>query len=322
MRLSWEGEEALKTRRQAQNIKRTKDKKPLLPETIKDITSDIESAFKAWVTFGGLGARTRRGCGGLHCEAVTEIPALPGSVFIGEAKQNAFEAWKGAVDVYRQFRQLPRGKKHAKTISTKNGQKTIQVPGRSHWPEADSIRNITGCSLKPRPGLSTSEAPADQNPHDHSTPVVPQDVLPAFPKAILGLPINFHFADSPGKNRPGQSDKDPQDVQLVPLLPNPSGTLEEAERMASPVITRPLWVKGKWHPAVIILDQFLPKGFQVRLKGKKSNKNGGDLSRDLTMSHVVDAKISVARPMRGRSSAIEALAKYLTEEKHFQKVTR
>ncbi|MDR0521905.1 MAG: type III-B CRISPR module RAMP protein Cmr1, partial [Planctomycetaceae bacterium] len=34
----------------------------------KELEKDVEAAVWAWVNFGGIGARTRRGCGALYCE--------------------------------------------------------------------------------------------------------------------------------------------------------------------------------------------------------------------------------------------------------------
>lgn len=322
VRVSWDDAETLKRRRRAQNVARRRNRQVPLPEDIGDISTEIESALRAWLAYGGIGARTRRGCGAVHCKDLTSTPpTILGEIFAGPSAGNALDAWKAAVAVYQEFRQTPRGKKHSKTIQTKNGPKSIQVPGRSHWPEADSIRNVTGCSLKPRHGQSPRDVPADEDTADHSKPVVPAQTLPSFPKAVLGLPINFHFADGPGKNHPGMPNKDPQDVQLVPLLKNASGACEEADRLASPVITRPLWRDGKWYPAVIILNPHLPNGFQVRLEGKKAQAGGIDFSRDFPFTQVVDPKLAVLRPMRGKSSALDALAEFLTTEKHFKEVT-
>jgi len=151
--------------------------------------------------------------------------------------------------------------------------------------------------------------PADEDTGDHSVPVVPEEVLPAFPRAILGLPINFHFADGPGKNRPGQPNKDPQDVQLIPLLPNGTDGLD---RMSSPVITRPLWHDGKWCPGVIILKQHIPNGLRVRLTGRRARANGSDLSCDMSPQHVVNPSLGALAPMRGHASALDALCEFLT----------
>jgi CRISPR-associated protein Cmr1 len=301
----------LARRRKAQNEKRSKASQPVLDPSIVAIDDDITSALSAWLMFGGIGGRTRRGCGAVHCRNVGDaIPKLPAKVFVGPAQSSALEAWKKALEAYREFRQTPRGKVHQKTIQTRNGPKTIQVPGRSHWPEADSIRQITGCALKPPHGTPPSGVPTDEDTRDHSTPVIPGKLLPAFPKAVLGLPINFHFADGPQKNQPASANLDPKDVQLCPVLPDRDGRMEKAERMASPIITRPLWMNGKWLPAIIILDSCLPKSMQVRVEGRNASLTG-DLVHDLPLNRVIDPSLGAIEPMRGKSSAIEALIDFL-----------
>lgn len=310
----------LTRRRRAQNERRTKARQPAFAPSIDSIETDIAEALSAWLKFGGIGGRTRRGCGAVHCHNYAEIvPDLPARTFVGPAQTSALEAWKKALEAYREFRQTPRGKVHQKTIQTRNGPKTIRVPGRSHWPEADSIRKITGCSLKPPTGTPASGVPADEDTRDHSTPVVPDSLLPAFPKAILGLPINFHFADGPNKGAAAVS-LDPKDVQVYPLLPTANGRMEKAERMASPIITRPLWINGKWHPAIIILDQCLPEAMQVRVEGKNASLTG-NLVYDLPLTRVVDASLGRITPMRGKSSAIESLIEFLGT-RSFTEVTR
>lgn len=322
LQLSWDTQEGLNRRRSVQNEQRKIERKQLLPPTIEDISSEIKGALNAWVTYGGIGARTRRGCGAVYCETVTRLnpTVIPGKILLGVAQANALEAWKASVKAYQEFRQTPRGNRHSKTIQTKKGPKTIQVPGRSHWPEADSIRHITGCSLKPQAG-NTGNVPVDEDPHDHSTPVVPSELLPAFPKGVLGLPINFHFADGPGKHANGNSRKDPQDVQLVALIADGSGKPQRVDRMSSPVITRPLWIDGKWYPAVIILDQRSSKGLQFRLEGKKARAGGGDISHDIAVDQVVNPSLGVLRPMRGKSSAVDALVDFLSSN-GFKEVVR
>lgn len=307
-------------RRRAQNEKRSKAGQPVLPSSIEAIDDDISSALSAWLMFGGIGGRTRRGCGAVHCRSLRDfIPKLPARVFVGPAQQSAVEAWQKALEAYREFRQTPRGKVHRKTIQTRKGPKTIDVPGRSHWPEADSIRSITGCSLKPPKGTPPSGVPADEDTHDHSTPVVPDDLLPAFPKAVLGLPINFHFADGPNKGN-AAANLDPKDVQLYPLLPAANGRLEKAERMAAPIITRPLWMDEKWHPAIIILNQRLPERMQVRLEGRNASLTG-NLVHDLPLTRVIDAALGKITPMRGKANAIEAFIAF-AKSQGFTEVTR
>lgn len=297
-------------RRTAQNEQRKKAKKGALPESISSIATEVYEAVVAWVAFGGIGGRTRRGCGAIRCQGMVEsIPQVPARIFVGSAQKTAIAAWEESLIAYRDFRQTPRGKIHQKMIQTGNGKKIISVPGRSHWPEADSIRKITGCSLKPPKGTLSSGVPVDEDTHDHSTPVVPSNLLPAFPKAVLGLPINFHFADGPKKGN-AAANLDPKDVQLYPLLTTANGRIEKAERMASPIITRPIWRESEWHPAVVILKQELPEGFQIRLEGRHAALSG-NLSYDLPLTSVINNPLGALAPMRGKASAIDALIKFL-----------
>jgi len=305
-------ETELRVLRQAQNDRRKKANKDPLPPVIPSPLDEIRACVRAWVRFGGIGGRTRRGCGALFStdiDASTVPTDANFQLYLGPRTANAVDAWGEAVRVYRDFRQSPRGKPHKKKIPSRPD--PITVPGRSHWPEADSIRHITGCALKPAAGTPPSEVPVDIDTNDHSVPLVLPALLPSFPRAALGLPINFYFADSPGKKRPGAKDKDPQDVQLVPLVPGPGGTHRREERMASPVVTRPLWVDGAWYPAVIILDRLLPPGFAVRLEGDMSMAGGGKVSRDVPMRGIADPSLGVLKPLRGQPDALIALTHHL-----------
>ncbi len=322
LELRWANTERLRAMRAQQNRRRLQARQPLLPQDIQDTTPDIDAALWAWLTFGGLGARTRRGAGSIHSDELsspgTKTPTIAARIFVGPNAKTPIDAWRQAVEVYRNFRQTPRGKKHKKTIQTRNGPRTIEVPGRSHWSEADSIRQITGCSLKPIPGTSTPTAPVDEDTHDHSTPVAPASVLPAFPKAVLGLPINFHFSsDGPGKNRPGDPNRDPQDVQLVPLLPTADGRWQQGERMASPVITRAVRINGNWLPTILVFDAPHLDTLQARVVGEKSMAGGGVVSQNISHNQISDPSLGRIVPMRGKASALEALVDYLTKSAHF-----
>lgn len=301
LQLTWSNRAELENRRKAQNSRRRADSKPRLPDIVDDIEPDITAALRAWCAFGGIGARTRRGCGAIFCrDFPSELPALDGAILVAAPRSSALEAWKESLKAYRDFRQSPRGRLHQKTLRLGN---TIRVPGRSHWPEADSVRGITGSALSPGSRSSKLQVPADENPNDHSVPIVPPEILPAFPKAVLGLPINFHFSDGPGKNRPGQPNSDPQDVQLIPI----AGDGEDGDRMSSPVITRPIWLGGKWRPGIVILHQQLPNDLRARLTGRRARSDGTDLSFDLPFDRIVGSALGRLRPMRGKASALDAL---------------
>lgn len=212
--------------------------------------SEIESAVDAWIRFGGIGARTRRGCGSLHSTKL-QLDSLnppPGcDLFLGPpvgvSSADAITAWAQAVTVYQDFRQL----------SYRN-----PGPGRTHWPEPDSIRKATTCSSE-----------------RHKEPMVASSEVGTFPKAVLGLPIVFHFKDA--------RDKDPPDVDLCHNMGH--GGNDKDGRMASPVVIRPVFVpnpkiptEGMWAPAILVLpDAHLAK-LECRLTSKSATfLNGADL---------------------------------------------
>jgi len=182
----------------------------------------IKNAIAAWVTFGGVGARTRRGCGSVACAGV-QVPAggpvssrtlltgIPVTYYVHEPVANAVSAWESAVNAYRDFRQgVP---------FARNKGQNDNVPGRSLWPEPDSIRRIT-----------------DTWDTNHNPYTMPER---GFPRADLGLPIIFHF----------QSKTDPQND------PTLQGRQAGMTRFASPVITKALAVQnGRFVPMIAILS--------------------------------------------------------------------
>lgn len=187
---------------------------------------EVEQTLAAWVMLGGIGARTRRGCGslvltkgslpslsGITDRAAPMLTAIPMSVLQGHPLANALEAWEKAVTTYRDFRQKVH---HARDQST--DRQGRPKPGRSRWPEADSIRRIDG---------------------NHSQGHSPRSKLDcAFPRADFGLPIIFHFIDS----------GDPDDTTL-------EGSADKQTRFASPIITKALAMPdGKFVPMIAVLE--------------------------------------------------------------------
>jgi CRISPR-associated protein Cmr1 len=187
-------------------------------------TDAVRTAIAAWVQCGGIGARTRRGCGSLAWgsgalpispppgrHSADQIPVLAGSRrVLGPEHSDPIRAWTDAVNIYRDFRQ--------KVGFARNPGDAPNRPGRSRWPEADTIRRLTG-----RHAAS----------HSPSHPV-----HPAFPRADLGLPIIFHFKDL----------GDPGDTTL-------EGPRDGRRRFASPVITKAVQVAGRrYRPMVLILN--------------------------------------------------------------------
>jgi CRISPR-associated protein Cmr1 len=175
------------------------------------LANDVNAALWAWLNFGGLGARTRRGCGALHCKEFApsgaaqdairnwiavwwrklalsdskiqrDWPVLRPSVFVPkEPLDKPLMAWNRVVDLLHQFRQ-------GKNIGRNPGQDNR--PGRSRWPEPEAVRRATG----------GSRAKMHQR-LGH----IPDNV---YPRAEFGLPIIFHFKD--------QNAGDPYDTSLEP----------------------------------------------------------------------------------------------------------
>ena len=154
------------------------------PEKFHD---DVRLALSAWIYFGGLGARTRRGCGSLSCD---ENPASLGEILRAapyitlwrKKADNSMSAWSYAVKRYRDYRQYRNGRF-----------------GRSKWPEPDSLRQMTG------------EYPDRHKPRNYLP-------LPSFPRAALGMPIIFHFKD---RGEPNDVELIP-DVKTIPNVENSS----------------------------------------------------------------------------------------------------
>jgi CRISPR-associated protein Cmr1 len=204
-----------------------------------DLRSQVETALHAWVMFGGIGSRTRRGCGSLQVvdddarklNAPTESPnmltTLPASYFVGRPQHDALRAWADAVAVYRDFRQ-------SVGFARNRGQQPNR-PGRSRYPEPDTLRRLT---------------------NRHAPQHVPTHPVRGFPRADLGLPIIFHFMDE----RAG----DPSDQTL-------QGKQEGKQRFASPIITKAAVIDGQIVPLVMVLDSpHVWQGPGVELKGRGS----------------------------------------------------
>lgn len=202
------------------------------------LEQDVKSAVWAWVNFGGLGARTRRGCGALWCQELApssigavqdwfaregagasgparEWPTIPRNLLIGPSTQTPVDAWKTVIGLLQEFRQG--------TGSARNHGQERNRPGRSRYPEPETIRRVTNQRSRRHGRLHC----------------IPDD---AFPRAEFGLPIVFHFPPQQGE---------PRDTVLYPSA---ASNGKPRERMASPLILKPLALaSGKAVPLIIRL---------------------------------------------------------------------
>lgn len=190
----------------------------------KSVEAEINAALWAWETFGGIGARTRRGFGALHLksirvdEQIVALPALtdarkhiekglkdhlvqngnwPDGVphlsndsaryVVADGFDDSLAAWRHLIEKLKRFRQERSGRF-----------------GRSKWPEPDAIRHDTSYS-----------------PRHPPNPAAPRK----FPRAEFGLPIIFQFKDDDVR------DNDPEKTTLEGANHN---------RLASRVILRPM----------------------------------------------------------------------------------
>ena len=247
-----------------------------------DTDKELLSALWAWETFGGIGARTRRGFGSVTCiegskipvegafnsakgvtdyielglkkyvsekalvlrgDEIAKVPRLPNAspnlsqLLKVNSASNPIAAWKSIITKLREFRQARPGR------------------GRSFWPEPDVIRSPTKANMY-------------LGRHVPRATFVRMD---SFPRAQFGLPINFEFFFRHAGN-PDQEKRYDKNGVLNPALrvvkaKDPWGTIlrpEKLERLASPLILKPLLLNGKAYSLAIILQatgvEQLPNG--------------------------------------------------------------
>jgi CRISPR-associated protein Cmr1 len=214
----------------------------------------VLGALWAWIHFGGLGARTRRGFGALATAGGQQLGPFQGlnevlwrrllegpgaegiglwladfasaaapedgtlwppRLWVGPSRTSAGAAHEELVDLLKTFRQ-------GSGVGRDPGDRS---PGQSRWPEPHVLRVLHDPTAR----------------YDHPPPRGLRDQVAGgevgAPRAAFGLPIQFHFKDR------GDSQAD------ATLLP-PGG----AQRLPSPLILRPLRGNGGCFPAVLLLN--------------------------------------------------------------------
>ena len=219
------------------------------PTTQPEQRAQVVEALRWWASFGGVGARTRRGLGAVHVTSgdtglqpvsCREVEAQGGRMVLGRATSRAIDArravdvWTEAVDALKNFRQGP-------NLGRNPGSRPHR-PGRSRWPEPDTIRQRT-----------RQWAPGHEPQHR---------VVGFYPRAAFGLPIVFHFKD-PDDPRA----RNEKGLTLVPKDPG-SSDMKDPDRMASPLILRPYFDGAGCRPLALLLPGWeqcisVPVGFDA-----------------------------------------------------------
>jgi len=253
----------------------------------QNIQTDVESALWAWETFGGIGARTRRGFGALQWldqphpmpvqtnrlesylrdklgkmttreNKIQDIPSVGQQMRfrVTQPFDNPIEAWKHIINELYKFRQARYDKKF----------------GLSKWPEANEIRRLFGINAKLPEGETSVR------------------LVQKFPRAVFGLPINFHMPHDSVIS---------EDLTLEGV---PNDKLDRKyDRLASPLILRPLaCAGGKYVGLAVILNAPTVPPCGLRLKGAQGNPQ---VTERLTLSE--------ARQIEPLGDTTDVLQKFL-----------
>jgi len=328
--IRWYTHEWLQRLREMENQRRKKaGKRPL--EEYKDIQKDVEAALWAWVNFGGIGARTRRGLGAIYClnaskdkclhppsledfepwlkemyvqfdilalksVYIRSWPLLPFEFFVGSKQDDPLSAWHEALKLLKDFRQ-------GKNVGRDPGKG--MASGRSRWPEAESIRELVMQQRGFADRYSCSMKASDER--------IP---IGYFPRAEFGLPIIFELCGEEIHIKDCKKNIKPT------LIPN-----EETERMASPLILRPIRFQDGSSAALAFslrtppLDRAYLKPGECDLK--RGEKIEGCRIRSANLATYPDSPLGPASSegdyRSSSGSALEAFKSFI-EEKGFRRV--
>ncbi len=256
-----------------------------LPSSLKE---QVQRTVRAFILFGGVGGRTRRGCGAVAPateadrqdwlpESMTpetlakflspeprhhgNVSSVHGARYqIGTKQVEAQAAWYSAIDWLREFRQgcnkRTRDVADAGSFARMRpvvGPGAAGRPGRSRWPEADKIRQHYG-----------------PQSFDHQ-PLTGHGPQVVWPRAQFGLPIQFQFQR---RERPGSPRYPQEPPPNVMLVWSPDGDPDKAsDRLASALILKPVALRsGEFVPLALWLHRDLPNTAKVGIQRKSTDK--------------------------------------------------
>ena len=264
--------------------------------------AQVEPAVWAWANFGGMGGRTRRGCGAVLCKElaprdhahlaeqmqrfspqqskVREWPTVVKGILLRtvDPPGDPIRVWDWLIGLFKHFRQGPE-------FARNRGQQPNR-PGRSRWPEPETIRETLG---------------ADRRLSGHQRlPDIPAD---AFPRAEFGLPIIYEL----------RGEGEPPKTSLQPIVDGKPG-----DRMASPLILKPLTLFSGQAVPVIVRLVAPPVNDVVLMQGKHEQRRfDGNAIRGPRLATTGDQPMSHA----ANGSALDAFLAFALS-KGFTEVTR
>lgn len=198
-----------------------------------DEDETVARALRLWASFGGVGARRRRGLGAVRVtDASGELVAAKKEDWEAagckchKMKNNPDEPFRSYLEAVESgLRRLIDFRQKA---GLARGDVRDQRPGGSLWPEANAVRHLTGRAR-----------PANRHALDKDTPI-------AFPRALFGLPIVFQF-----RVHESQGDPNPATLEV-----GDDGEVKR-DRFSSPLIFVAIpEMRGThqvYHPAVLLL---------------------------------------------------------------------
>jgi CRISPR-associated protein Cmr1 len=200
----------------------------------------VLDAIHAWLAIGGLGARTSRGLGKLALQNGTMPDDLAGRTMSGmqivksvRLFQSAEQAMLKALATYQSFRQARSG------FGSQN-------PGRSYWPDADTVRASTGHALaiQGQGIVHAVEHPGSPAPDDLES----SDNYWSLSKLFFGAPVIMKFKDDGAFPVNGATAFDPPATTLS------LGSVGAAlDRFGSPVLTIALSEANGFRAAIVVL---------------------------------------------------------------------
>jgi CRISPR-associated protein Cmr1 len=186
--------------------------------------------------------------------------------------------WDWLIGLFKHFRQGP-------GFARNHGKQPIR-PGRSRWPEPETIRETLGADRRRSGHQRLSDIPAD-----------------AFPRAEFGLPIIYEL----------RGEGEPPKASLQPIVDGKPG-----DRMASPLILKPLALSNGQAVPVIVRLVGPQVNDVVLMQGKHEQRRfGANAIRGPRLTTTGDQPMSHA----ANGSALDAFLAFARSE-GFTEVTR